>query len=234
MKTLIILHGWQSSKERWQKVKELIEKEGIEVIAPDLPGFKKDTALDRPWNLDDYVEWFEKKYGDINEPFFLLGHSFGGRMAIKFSVKYPEKVLGLILCSAAGIRHKKNTLVGLLLYNLAKILSRFSFLPGFNFFRKIFYQFLLRKIDYIEAEGKLKETFKNIIGEDLTHYLAKIKTKTLLIWGEKDKAVPLSDAYLMKKEIQNSILEIIPQTGHRVNIEVPEKLAEIVLKFLKS
>ncbi len=39
--TIIILHGWGSSKEKWQEVKENLEKQGLKVIVPDLPGFKK-------------------------------------------------------------------------------------------------------------------------------------------------------------------------------------------------
>ena len=89
MKTLIILHGWRSSKERWQNVKQNIESSGIKVIAPDIPGFKPETALREPWNLDNYVEWFKGFLAEqrISGQFFLLGHSFGGRILIKFSVK---------------------------------------------------------------------------------------------------------------------------------------------------
>ncbi len=239
MKTLIILHGWQSSKEKWQRVKQEIKQyyentsRSIEIIVPDLPGFKKETALDRTWDLDDYVEWFKNFSSCHSEPFFLLGHSFGGRIAIKFARKYPEKIKGLILVSAAGIIPKKN-LYRYLISAFAKITRKFAFLPFFPFFRKIFYKYILRRTDYIKAEKfpYLKETFKNIIKEDLRKHLSKIKVPCLIIWGEKDKMTPVSDAYLMNKEIPNSKLQILQGIGHFPYIENPKFLCRKIKDFI--
>jgi pimeloyl-ACP methyl ester carboxylesterase len=230
--TLIILHGWQSSKEKWQVVKENLEKQGLKVIVPDLPGFKKENELNRSWNLDNYLRWFEKFSSEISEPFFLLGHSFGGRMAIKFAAQHPEKLKGLILVSAAGIKHKK-TFKQNLFFKMAKTGKKFSFLPFFSFFRKAFYKFIVREKDYARAQGFLKETFKKIIAEDLTPYFLKIKISTLIIWGEKDKMTSLSDAYLMNKKIPNSKLEILKKIGHLPYREAPEILAEKIINFVK-
>ena len=228
MATLVLLHGWQSSKERWQRVKEEIKKGGIKVIVPDLPGFKKETELKRPWGLDDYVEWVKRSFFINEDQFFLLGHSFGGRIAIKFAIKYPEKLSGLILVSAAGIKPKRNPLVSI----FVPIFKKLSFLPGYRFFRKIFYRFVLKKTDYVHLKGAMKETFKKVINEDLTPLLPKIKVPTLIIWGEKDQITPLSDAFLMKKEIKNSKLEILKDTGHAPHLENPKVLSQKILNFI--
>jgi pimeloyl-ACP methyl ester carboxylesterase len=230
--TIIILHGWQSSKEKWQAVKENLEKQGLKVIVPDLPGFKKETELKKPWDLDDYIDWFTQLNNREDESFFLLGHSFGGRMAIKFAVKYPEKLKGLILVSAAGIKHKK-TFKQNLFFQIAKIGGKFSFLPFFNFFRKAFYKFIVREKDYVHTQGFLKDAFKKIITEDLTDYLEKIKISTLIIWGGKDKITPLSDAHLINKKNPNSKLEVLKNVGHSPHQEAPEILAEKIINFIK-
>jgi len=229
MKTLIILHGWQSSKEKWQKVKEQIEKENIEVIVPDLPGFK--TELTEVWNLDDYLDWFYD-FSLSKEKFFLLGHSFGGRLAIKFALRHPGKLNGLILVSAAGIKHKK-TSFELFLSKIAKVGNEFHFFPFFSFFRKIFYRFIVRKTDYLKTEGVLKETFKKIVAEDLTPFLPQVQIPTLIIWGKNDKITPLEDAYLLKEKIKNSELEVLENAGHSPYLEVPEELAKIIIQFLR-
>jgi len=234
--TIIILHGWRSSKEKWQKVKENLEGRGIKVIVPDLPGFKKETELDKVWNLDDYVEWFEKFLSHCHEqPIFLLGHSFGGRIAIKFAAKNPKKLKGLILVSAAGIKPKRN-LQSRLISAAARFGRRFSFLPFYSFFRKVFYKFILRRTDYIKTEEipNLKETFKKIISEDLTSHFLKIKTLTLIVWGEKDKITPLPDAHLMNKKIPNSKLEVLKNIGHLPHQETPKILTKKVADFVKS
>lgn len=226
METLFILHGWGSSKNKWQKVKELLEEEGIEVIIPEIPGLDKDIS--RPWNLSDYVNWFNKLTLKKSS-FFLLGHSFGGRVAIKFSAFYPQKLKGLILVSAAGIKKKPSPL-----FSFVKIFKRLSFLPGFSFFRKMFYKFVVRKTDYLQAEGNLKETFKKITQEDIREYLPQIKVTTLIVWGKKDKITPLEDAYLMKKEIKDSKLELLDNIGHAPYIENPEIIARKIVDFIKK
>ena len=243
--TIIILHGWGSSKEKWQAVKENLEKQGLKVIIPDLPGFKKETKLKNPWDLDDYVDWFKNKYETQPhlkeiEPrkdhrFFLLGHSFGGRIGIKYAAQHPEKLKGLILVSAAGIKPKRN-LQSRLISAVARFGQRFSSLPFYFSARKVFYRFILRRTDYIKSEEipNLKETFKKIIAEDLTDYLEKIKTPCLIIWGDKDKETLLADAYLMNKKIPNSKLEILKNIGHSPHRETPIDLANKVVNFIKQ
>lgn len=230
---IIVLHGWQSSKEKWNKVKEIIGREGIEMIVPDLPGFKPETKLDHSWNLDNYLDWVEKlverkkNSNDLTEPFFLLGHSFGGRISIKFAVKHPLKLKGLILVSSAGIRDRKRSVSKL------AFLNKFNFLPGYSYLRKFFYRFIVRKTDYLKTEGAMRETFRDVIKEDLRHLLSKIKVRTLILWGEKDKITPMSDANLMKKEIENSELKVLGGIGHAPYIEDPEILAKEILTFIQ-
>jgi len=238
MKTLIILHGWGSSKKKWKKVKENIEREGFKVLVPDLPGFGSESELNKTWDLDNYVEWV-KKFSQGEEKFFLLGHSFGGRIGIKFSVNYPEKIEGLFLVSAAGVK-KRPSISKKILLKGAKIIKRLKIEEAplvkgiWQFARKIFYCYILRKTDYYQTSGYLKETIKNVLEEDLTSFLEKIKVRTFIIWGKKDKITPVSDAFLMKEKIKNSKIEILNNIGHTPHLKCPDKLSEIILKFLND
>ena len=232
MSTILILHGWGSCAKRWQKVKEILTEQGLKVIVPDLPGFGENPSPSQPWSVDDYMEWV-KKFSQGFSPFFLLGHSFGARIAIKFAVKYPEKISGLILCGAPAIKDKLN-IKHITIRALAKFSSKFSFFPFYQFFRKIFYKYILRKTDYLKTQGIMKETFKKVIAEDSLPYLCQIKTKTLIIWGEKDDYVSVKLAPIIKNKIPNSDLKIFPEIGHSPHIECPEKLCEIILDFLKG
>lgn len=243
MSTLIILHGWQSSKEKWQLVKQALEKQGFEVIAPDLPGFKPETALSTPWTLNDYVAWL-KKFTERACPerakrakgFFLLGHSFGARITIKFAEKYPEMLKGLILVSAAGIKNKSFSTKAF--RKGAEIIKKLNieempFAKGlWQFFKKFFYRFILRKTDYFKASPVLKQTVKNALEEDLSPLLEKISVPTLIIWGKNDKITPLKHAYLMKEKINNSQIVILDKIGHTPHLENPEGLVDKIVKFL--
>ena len=79
----------------------------------------------------------------------------------------------------------------------------------------------------------MKQTFRNIISEDLTSLLYKIETPSLIIWGDKDKMTPLKDAYFLNKKISNSRLDILKGVNHAPHVEVPELVAEKVIKFMK-
>lgn len=237
MKTLVILHGWQSSKEKWKIVKEEIEKENIKVIVPDLPGFRSENELKKAWGLANYIQWV-KGFVDEKavEGFFLLGHSFGGRVAIKFAAKYPEKLRGLILVSAGGMESERTLkkLEKRILKRSSFAFKKLSFLPGYQFFRKLFYKFVVRKTDYLEAKGYLKGTFKKVIGENLTPFLRRIRTRTLIMWGDKDEVLPLSDGLLMKEGIKDSSLELLKGIGHSPHLENPKLLSKKIIDFVNQ
>lgn len=235
--SILILHGWGSCAKNWAKVKELLEAQGYKVLVPDLPGFGLTPPPATAWNIDNYVEWVKDFCEKQNlSQIFLLGHSFGGGIAIKFAAKYPEKLKGLILCSVARIT-KRKSLKNFLFLIFAKTGNIIFSLPLLNklksLSRRAIYK-LAGSRDYLLAQGLMKETMKKTISEDLKPYLPKISVKTLIIWGDKDKNTPLSDAYLIKEKISNSVLEIFSNITHNPHREVPEKLAEAIREFITS
>jgi pimeloyl-ACP methyl ester carboxylesterase len=231
----LILHGWNGSSDSWRKIIEILETK-FRVISPDFPGFGKTETPKIPWSLNDFVEWLKEFTEELNlKEFFLLGHSFGGRVAIRFSIFYPEKVKKLILISSAGIRQEwgwKEKVI----FQISKIgnaiFSKNHFLRFKDGTRNLFYR-IARVKDYSKAKGVMKETMKKIVEEDLLPELPKIQKETLIIWGEKDKIIPLKYAFLFKEKIKNSKLEILPKIGHSPHLEDPEKLAEVLISNLK-
>jgi len=232
MKTLIILHGWKSNSKRWQKVKQEIEKAGINVIVPDLPGFEYGRSLSVAWDLDNYVAWL-KNFSFDKGRFYLLGHSFGGRIAIKYAREYGRDLEGLVLVSAAGIKRRNRLLRFFESALLISIVKKFSFLPGYESLRKLFYKGVLRKTDYVNVEGVLKETFKKIVKEDLTPLLSEIRVPTLIVWGDRDNMTPIGDGYLMVDKIPEAKIEVLKGISHTPHIEVPEILAKKIIDFIK-
>lgn len=232
----LILHGWGGSSGSWTEVQKSISSEGYKVISLDLPGFGKTPSPVIPWEINDYSTFVLNFIKKINlEKIILLGHSFGGRISIKFASIYPDKVKFLILCDSAGIKRKYNFRQTLAFYfaQVGNFIFSNRFLRRFeDTARNIFY-IIIRQRDYTKVDGAMKETFKKTVNEDLLPNLSKIDTKTLIVWGGNDKAVPVEDAFLINKSIKNSVLEIIPNVGHSPNLEVPEKLSEIILKFLE-
>lgn len=227
-KPFLILHGWGSNSERWIPVAEKISQKGLKVIVPDLPGFGKSGALSMPWDINKYINWIEGFVKELNlEDFYLLGHSFGGALASKMAVKYAQEVKKLFLVSAACVREK--TAKKSFFKKISKITKLFYFLPYYSFFRKAVYKFIIRRSDYVYVEGIMKETYLNVVSEDLSFHLPFIKVPTVIIWGDKDESTPLEDGYFINRQIKNSKLIIIPGANHDLNRKQPEILAEKVL-----
>lgn len=229
-KPFLILHGWGSNSDRWEKVAEMLSQKFL-VIIPDLPGFGKSEEMLSPWNLDDYVEWvreLSEKLPEFHNGFYLLGHSFGGAIAVKFVLKYNQKVEKLFLVSAACIR--KQTIKKQVLGRLSKFAKVFYFLPFYEIAKKSFYKFVVGSDDYLKSRGVLRETYLKVISDDLSQHLYFIKTPTVIIWGDQDGATLVEDAYFIHKKIENSKLIIIPEMKHSLQIEAPEMLANKIIE----
>lgn len=238
---LLILPGWGSNSQRWQKVKELLEGKEIEVEILDLPGFGITPSPPEIWGRNDYINWIFQRVRKKNwQKFNLLGHSFGGSLAVKM-VANPalfEKggVDKLILCAPAIIRRK--SIKTYLFYWIAYLGKKIFSLPGFKILyplsQKLIYK-LAGTRDYYLADGTMKEVMKKIWKEeDLLSTLEKIEIPTLILWGKRDDVLPLEDAYLISEKIKNSELKILQKARHNPHREAPEELIEFILQFLRS
>ena len=104
---VLLIHGWGSSIKPWQPIMSGFE--GKRVIAPDLPGCGESDILSSPWELEDYCDFILKfldKVGVTNP--IIVGHSHGGRIAIKMVAEGMLKPEKLILFDSAGIPKKKS------------------------------------------------------------------------------------------------------------------------------
>jgi pimeloyl-ACP methyl ester carboxylesterase len=224
---LVIIHGWGVKKDQWNEALKYLND--FEVILLDIPGF--DFELERPFNFDDYLNYLEK---EINlDQFYLLGHSFGGALAMLYALKHPEKIKKLILYNAAIIRDKKlKRKISVFLSKIFKFLEKIFpekllYLP-----KKAYYKFIIKSYDYLMANENLKKTFINIINTDLKDLPKNLKVETILLWGKYDKTTPLKHGEILKNLIPNSKL-IILEGGHNVHVKNPEefsqKLKEVLL-----
>ncbi|HEY4476128.1 MAG: hypothetical protein A3J30_01340 [Candidatus Wildermuthbacteria bacterium RIFCSPLOWO2_02_FULL_47_9c] len=234
---LLILHGWGASSESWVLLQRQLCKEGYRVITIDLPGFGRSNSPATVWGVQDYSNFIEQFVQAIGiRQFFLLGHSFGGQIAISFTVQHQELVKKLILCAPAGIRRPPGAREKLL-FVFSKILTLvFLAVPSQslkNRFRAAAYR-LMRRSDYFKAEGVMREVMRRVIREDLFSVFSQIRVPTLVVWGDDDRLVPVEDAYVLVREIPHSAVEIISGAGHVPHLKTPEKLSQLVTKFLKA
>jgi pimeloyl-ACP methyl ester carboxylesterase len=256
---IVLLHGWGISSDKYIATAEsILEKDsGFVFYIPDLPGFGKTPEPPSDWRLDDYVE-FSKAFvtqvaareggfepiKDILEKnvhsaehtivtehkrVIMIAHSNGGRIAIKYALRYPEDLESLVLTGAAGIKHEL-TFRQSIFYHISKAGRTLKKLPLLrkleNTAKAILYAFMREK-DYANASVRMKAVMRNALDEDLTGMLEKISTPTLLIWGRNDNSTPLEDGRLMHERIKGSQLRIIDDANHSAPYNNAEEFAAI-------
>ncbi len=226
--TLYILHGWTKDVSKWPPLVKLLGKAGFTVKLLKIPGLT--APLDKVWGLNNYADWLA---GQIkNDPSaILIAHSNGGRIAIRYETKNPDRVKKLILIDSAGIRPmslaarvKRASFM-----TIAKIGKKITQNPGA---RSILYK-LAKEQDYYQADKTLAQTMVNIINEDQRPEIGFVKAHTLILWGRQDSTTPLSDGRLINKEITGSTLKIIEDAGHAPQYTHPDIVADHILQFLK-
>ncbi len=104
---VLLLHGWGASADLFARTMDGLEGD-FDLIAPDFPGFGATEPPPAPWAVSDYMEWTLALMDELGiQRASVIGHSFGGRVAIKLAALHPERVAKLVLTGAAGIRPKR-------------------------------------------------------------------------------------------------------------------------------
>jgi len=225
-RTILILHGWGRNFTEWVPFAKLLPID-YRILLMDLPGFGNSSLPGNPkFSLLDYVKVVEEFLSKKSiKNICLLGHSFGGKIAIVFASK--SKIISkLFLISPSGIS-KPGIEVRATAY-LAKTIKRmirfFILLPNKSI--KIF-----GSADYKKA-GPLTDIFKNIVSTNVSNYATKINNKTIIIWGENDREIPLSSANILTELISDSLIRIVWDAGHDPHLEQPEKLLGIIKDYI--
>lgn len=222
-KNLLILHGWGQSAEDWEKVAKQLGQR-YRVFVPDLLGFGSFKKGKTNYCFEDYLSFvssFTKKLKLKN--YILIGHSFGGKIAIGYAFKNNKAVNKLILISPSGIEERSIfTKIKMILIKFFKLLPGSSTFKGVNF---------LYSYDYKTA-GILLPTFKNVAPINVEEKAKKIKSDTLIIWPEKDEQLNVKWSKKLMGLIPNSTLRILWKTDHSPHLTNPDKLLRTLDEYL--
>jgi len=232
---ILILHGWGSSADTWKGVQEQLATHGYRVLALDLPGFGATAEPGREWGLSDYTD-FVRSFVTQEQlgRFVIVGHSFGGRIAIEYASQYGEGIAAVVLCGAAGIIRPvsfKRSVFALVAKGGA-LLAQVPFLrDAREFARKVLYK-VLGERDYYNASPVMRGVMGRVLETPLAPLLPSISQPTLLAWGDIDEATPLAHAREAQELLPDSTLAIFEGRGHSLQREVPHDLAERIARFL--
>ena len=235
--SVLLLHGWGSNITLFSYITEHL-KPYFKVYAPDMPGFGESDEPETTWSVDDYTDFvieFCRKMGI--DRCFIIGHSFGGRVIIKLMSRsaLPFAVDRIVLTDSAGIRPKQTfrKKIKRRIYKIGK--KFFSSKPVTKIAPDAMEKFRRRNgsADYNAASPVMRQCLVKVVNEDLTPLIPNINAPTLLIWGDKDDATPLSDGQLMEKLIPDAGLVVFEGSGHYAFLEQGERFCRILDSFFK-
>lgn len=234
---IIILHGWNLSGERFAPLSSVLKKKGFHVFAPDFPGFGKELSPTVPWHVSDYADFLARyiQKNKIMNP-ILIGHSFGGRVALMYAKKHPSELKKLILTGTPGFSPipSKKLMVFLIISKIGGIIFSLPGLRGKEDEARKFLYKLAGAREFLRAEGVMRQTFKYVVADDLKSAMVSICVPCHLVWGEKDTIVPLSIAKRMKEIIPHATLTILSNADHGVPFHQPDVFYAAIRSYVEA
>ncbi|MEG2107890.1 MAG: alpha/beta hydrolase [Clostridia bacterium] len=217
-KDVVFLHGWGADLRAFLFVARELNCRSVLV---DFYGFGKTPHPDFPLTVADYANGVIEVLNKCNiKKAVLVGHSFGGRVAIEIASKFPNLVEKLVLIDSAGIkpRRKLKYYFKILLH---KILKRFG--KGQK-----------GSADYCQLSNVMKKTFINVVNYNQKPLLKFISADTAIFWGTLDEDTPLYMARILNKKIKSSHLFLLTNAGHFSYLDSRVEFLAILKAFLRG
>lgn len=221
-KDILLLHGWGQNVEMMKFIGDrLADRFRITIL--DFPGFGESDEPTIPWTLSDYSLLIERLVQElkIKKP-IIMGHSFGGRVAIRYSANHPIEKLVLFGSPCVRLQQKLPLSV--------RILKKLKTLPGLDAFGEKMKKYIGSR-DYKAASPIMRQTLVQVVNEDLSEFAKKIEEPTLLIWGDQDMEAPVEEAKILENIMYDAALIVLPGT-HYAYIENLGQVIAILNNFI--
>lgn len=234
---LVILHGWGQNSSHLKKLAESLSPY-VDPYLIDLPGFGKSKPPKGVWSAYDYaVQLFSKLQEKNIYQFDLVGHSFGGKVALCMAKNFPHSVRKLVLMAPSGLKAKASLKKKLKLYAI-KISGRCIKKYDYVFNKSLYQDYFIPQFgsrDYLSSDDIMRKVLVKSVNEDLKEDFSMIKHPALILWGEKDTDTPYEMGIRLHQLLKNSKLITFPHHGHQLCQDVSSHLMSYHMRdFLKS
>lgn len=211
------MHGWGGSASAFLFVAKRLG--GYKSIVVDFSGFGESAEPDKPYSVKDYANEVVAMLEEMGESrICVVGHSFGGRVAMEIASSRPDLVRALVLVDSAGLKPRRKPSYYIKIY-LHKALVRLGF------------KGLKGSKDYRVLSPVMKETFKNVVSYDQSGLLSEIHCPTAIFWGGKDRETPPYMARKLKNGIGGSEIFWL-NGGHFAYVDDADVFISILRAFL--
>lgn len=250
---IVLVHGIPTSSFLWRHMIDDLSDHG-RVIAPDLPGF----GLSDPPPNGDYSIWsYARLLGSFLEALSVEGgtlvcHDFGGPVTLTYALRHPDRFDRLVVLDTflytelpdwgsfyrlAKVRPLGEIFLGLWGKSIARSGLEAGVVDKSRISDEVFERYYMPD----GTPDKLNQTYLATLRIDPTQdlrfiesNLSTIRQPTLVVWGEGDAYLPVSLGERIHRDIAGSTMVTIPDCGHYVQEDEPERVTELIVDFVRE
>jgi pimeloyl-ACP methyl ester carboxylesterase len=246
---VVLIHGSMGSLHMWEGwVRELQGK--ARLISLDLPGHGLTGTWPRDeYTVEAYADFIEVLVDTLKlERFVLVGHSMGGAVAWSFAATRPDRVMGLVLVDSSGYPREGSeaplptrlarmpVLGDLGIYFKPDRLVRRSLEEVYVDQAMVTPERIRRYAELQRFPGNRAATLQRARTQEPLDPtpLKRLDVPALIIWGVKDRWVPVADAFRFQEDIKGAKLALFDNLGHNPQEENPKATAAALAAFLPA
>lgn len=229
---VVWLHGWGRRGEDFAAVARVLADQGVASVALDLPGFGSSPSPAAAGGARHYAELIAPALGEIaTEPLVLVGHSFGGTVALVAAARRPEGVAALVLTGAPVLR-RPSAARSPRMFRLQRWLASRGLLSQARLEAA---RQRYGSADYRRASGVMRDVLVATVNESYEDELAAVTAPVFLLWGEGDTEARVEVATRAEELLAAPHeLRVLPGVGHFVPLEAPDALVAVVREALDA
>jgi pimeloyl-ACP methyl ester carboxylesterase len=229
---IVWLHGWARQSRDFAAAAQLLADRGIASVALDLPGFGSSPAPHSAGGGRHYAELIEPTLREIADgPLVLVGHSFGGRIAVVVASQHPDLVGELVLTGVPQLVRLGAPARAPMTYRAIRWLAQRHLISDSRL------EAARQKYgssDYRNAQGVMRDVLVATVQETYETELNTLTAPIAFVWGEGDRDVPIEIARRAAALVQGpTTLEVVAGVGHLLPLEAPDALAAAAEKALR-
>jgi pimeloyl-ACP methyl ester carboxylesterase len=236
---MVFLHGLGSAGAAFAGVAARVRPHVSRLVIPELPGHGFSARGDRPITPEILLEAVDAAIQHVlHEPAIIYGNSLGGALAIKYALQRPELVRALALVSPAGALLPDDEWRALVAtFDVNTPLEARRFLEKLYHRPPWFLALLAREFPQLLANPAVREILASATQRHAPSpaELGSLAMPILFLWGRSEKLLPASAlAYFRAHLPAHAVVEEPEGFGHTPQLEVPARLSERLLEFVRD
>ena len=219
---VVALHGWGRTGADFAPIVE-----GLDAVAVHFPGFGTADPPPEAWGTPEYADLVAEAITPF-APVVVVGHSFGGRVAVRLAANYPNLVSALVLTGVPLVRLSPTSRPALS-YRIVRWLASKKLVPASVLEKQ---KRTRGSADYNAAQGIMRDILVTTVNERYEDDLARVTVPVHMVWGENDVAAPMPAGDAASRLIPTATFRVVPGAGHLLEGTLRDEVRAELLEVL--